>query len=211
MVSSSLATVGGVPPKRNRRRLTAVAVAAEPPLLEGTRAQLPLTSMSPLRYPGSKRKMVPAIRQLIDANEPPPKLLVEPFCGGASVSLGLLAQDAVERVMLADFDPLVAAFWHKATNGETLVKEMRKLEVTVEEWDRSRTMRPRCNRSNALKCLFLKAARVLVHALASAVAADTNEALRRGYGHQLRVMTDFVADRGPCDGRRATGSNRGSP
>lgn len=156
VVSSSLAAADGTPPKRNRRRLVAVADPAEPPLLDGTRAQLPLSSMSPLRYPGSKRKMVPAIRQLIDANEPPPELLVEPFCGGASVSLGLLAQDAVERVLLADLDPLVAAFWYEATtNGEALVKEMRKLDVTVAEWDRWRNMRPRCSRSKALKCLFL--------------------------------------------------------
>ncbi|PEG33544.1 hypothetical protein CQY20_30140 [Mycolicibacterium agri] len=118
--------------------------------------QLPLASMSPLRYPGSKRKMVPAIRQLIDANEPPPELFVEPFCGGASVSLGLLAQDAVERVLLADLDPLVAAFWYEVTTkGEALVKDMRKLEVTVDEWDRWRKMRPRSSRSKALKCLFL--------------------------------------------------------
>lgn len=155
-MSSSLAAVDGTPSKRSRRRLVAVTDLVEPPLLEGTRAQLSLSAMSPLRYPGSKRKMVPAIRQLIDANDPPPKLLVEPFCGGASVSLGLLAQDAVDRVLLADFDPLVAAFWSEATrNGEALVKDMRKLEVTVDEWDRWRNMRPRCNRSKALKCLFL--------------------------------------------------------
>lgn len=155
MVSSSLATVADIPLKRSRRGLTAVA-SVEPPLLEGTRAQLPLASMSPLRYPGSKRKIIPAIRQLIDANEPPPKLFVEPFCGGASVSLGLLAQDAVERVLLADFDPLVAAFWYEATtNGEALVKDMWKLEATVDEWDRWRKMRPRSSRTKALKCLFL--------------------------------------------------------
>lgn len=100
--------------------------------------------------------MVPAIRQLIDANEPPPKLLVEPFCGGASVSLGLLEQDAVERVLLADLDPLVSAFWYEATrHGEALVKDMRKLEVSVSEWDRWRNARPRSSRNRALKCLFL--------------------------------------------------------
>lgn len=100
--------------------------------------------------------MVSAIRQLIDANDPPPKLFVEPFCGGASVSLGLLAQDVVERVLLADLDPLVAAFWYEATaNGEALVKDMRKLEVSVAEWDRWRSTRPRSSRNKALKCLFL--------------------------------------------------------
>jgi DNA adenine methylase len=100
--------------------------------------------------------MLPALGQLIEANEPPPKLLVEPFCGGASVSLGLLAHDAVERVLLADLDPLIAAFWYEATaHGEALVKDMRKLEVTLAEWDRWRNLRPRSSRNKALKCLFL--------------------------------------------------------
>lgn len=131
-------------------------VSSPPPLLEGTKKPLRLASLSPLRYPGSKRKMIPAIRQLLERNEPPPALFVEPFCGGASVSLGLLELDAVERVLLADLDPLVSAFWREATtNGESLVKDMRKLEVTVSEWDRWRKMRPRSNRQRALKCLFL--------------------------------------------------------
>ena len=129
----------------------------------------------------------------------------EPFCGGASVSLGLLAQDAIERVMLADFDPLVAAFWHKATNGETLVKEMRKLEVTVEEWDRWRTMRPRCNRSNALKCLSRRPP-------SPGLCID----VRRRGGHQCgtpsRLRTSTAGNDGlrrrPRSVRRATGDGR---
>lgn len=126
------------------------------PLLQGTRRPLRLASLSPLRYPGSKRKMIPAIRQLIDANEPPPKFFVEPFCGGASVSLGLLELNAVERVLLADLDPMVSAFWREATaNGEGLVKDMRKQEVTVAQWDYWRRARPRSDRQLALKCLFL--------------------------------------------------------
>lgn len=126
------------------------------PLLEGTKLPLRLASLSPLRYPGSKRKMIPAIRQLIDGNVPQPKLFVEPFCGGASVSLGLLELGVVERVLLADLDPLVAAFWREATaNGEALVKDMRRLEVTVERWDYWRKARPRSDRQLALKCLFL--------------------------------------------------------
>lgn len=126
------------------------------PLLEGLRRPLRLASMSPLRYPGSKRKMIPAIRQLLDSNVPPPKLFVEPFCGGASVSLGLLELGAVDRVLLADLDPLVSAFWREATcNGEALVRDMRRLKVTVEQWDYWRRARPRSDRQLALKCLFL--------------------------------------------------------
>jgi len=42
-----------------------------------------------------------------------------------------------------------------------------------------------------------QAARALAHALASAIAADIDEALRRGYGDLLLVVTDFVTDPGP--------------
>lgn len=110
-----------------------------------------------LRYPGSKRRMIPAIRQLINENVPPPvKLLVEPFCGGSSVSLGLLETGTVERVLLADFDPLIAAFWQVALKDtDWLIKAMHKEPVTVERWDHWRATRPRGVRNRALKCLFL--------------------------------------------------------
>ena len=131
-------------------------VAASISLLTGERLPLRLASLSPLRYPGSKRKMLPAIRQLIDGNIPHPELFVEPFCGGASVSLGLLELDAVQRVLLADLDPLVAAFWQEATrDADGLIKEIRSLDVTVEQWDYWRRARPRSIRQLAVKCLFL--------------------------------------------------------
>jgi DNA adenine methylase len=128
----------------------------ERPLLTGRKRSLRWDSMSPLRYPGSKRKMLPAIRQLIEGNIPKPKLFVEPFCGGASVSLGLLEMNVVERVLLSDLDPLVASFWIEATtNAGRLIEDMFQEPVTVERWDYWRKTRPRSTRNLALKCLFL--------------------------------------------------------
>lgn len=146
LTEDDLRLLGGTPP----------AVGQEAPLLSGDHVPLRLASISPLRYPGSKRKMLPAIRQLIVDNVPRPELLVEPFCGGASVSLGLLEADAVERVFLADFDPLVAAFWQVATEDtDALVRAMRKESITIENWDRWRKYRPRTPLNRAMKCLFL--------------------------------------------------------
>jgi DNA adenine methylase len=131
-------------------------VAPGSKLLTGEKLPLRLASLSALRYPGSKRRMIPAIRQLINANTPEPELFVEPFCGGASAALGLLELGAVQRVMLADIDPLVVAFWRAATrDAEGLIKEFRRLDVTVEQWDYWRQARPRSVRQRALKCLFL--------------------------------------------------------
>lgn len=157
MDGAALAAAASPAPSASQRpQLTVVRQPADAPLLEGERLPLRLASLSPLRYPGSKRKMIPAIRQLLASNDPPAKLFVEPFCGGASVSLGLLELGAVETVLLADLDPLVSAFWREVTtNGEALVKDMRKLDVTVSEWDRWRRSKPRSDRQRALKCLFL--------------------------------------------------------
>jgi len=100
--------------------------------------------------------MLPAIRQLIDANVAEPESFVEPFCGGASVALGLLELGAVQRVLLADLDPLVVAFWRAATrDAERLIKDFRGLDVSVEAWDYWRQARPRSVRQLAFKCLFL--------------------------------------------------------
>lgn len=112
--------------------------------------------LSPLRYPGGKTRMVPALRSLITSNIPRPQLFIEPFAGGASVSLGLLQADEVERVLLADLDPLVAAFWKQAAyNADALIRAMRKEPVTVARWDYWRNRRPRAELQKALKCLFL--------------------------------------------------------
>lgn len=167
----------------------------EPPLLEGERRPLRLASLSPLRYPGSKRKMIPAIRQLIEANEPPPKLFVEPFCGGGSVSLGLLELDAVETVLLADLDPLVSAFWSEATkNGEALVKDMRKLDVTVDQWDYWRKVQPRSDRCRALKCLFLN--RTTFSGIVGSNAGPIGgRAQKSEYKIDCRFNKDALADR----------------
>lgn len=127
-----------------------------PHLLVGERIPRNYDAMSPLRYPGGKHRMVPALRALITANIPRPDLFVEPFAGGASVSLGLLHAGVVRRVLLADLDPLVASFWKQAAyNPDELIQAMHKEEVTIERWDYWRARRPRKEIQKALKCLFL--------------------------------------------------------
>jgi DNA adenine methylase len=143
-------------PAGRRPRLTLIADQHVPPLLTGERHPHRLDAMSPLRYPGSKRKMLPSIQQLIEGNIPRPKLLVEPFCGGASIALGLLEMDVVDTVLLADLDPLIAAFWHVVTtDAEWLIRAMYREPVTVERWEYWRRAKPKSLRNRALKCLFL--------------------------------------------------------
>nr|WP_285631672.1 DNA adenine methylase [Actinoallomurus iriomotensis] len=112
--------------------------------------------VSPLRYPGAKRQLFHALRTIISANVPPPRLLIEPFCGGATSALRLAGTGVVEHVILADADPLVAAFWHVAAfDTNWLVTAMKEEEVTIQRWDWWRLARPTTRRDRALKCLFL--------------------------------------------------------
>lgn len=112
--------------------------------------------LSPLRYPGSKRQLVAVIQRLITANIPPPILFVEPFCGGASISLRLLVGDQAQRTWLNDLDPLVYAFWRTAAFDTLwLIDAMHAEPVTIERWEYHRASVPRTLRDRALKCLFL--------------------------------------------------------
>ena len=89
--------------------------------------------LSPLRYPGGKTRFVPHLIRWFDGK----KFLrvVEPFCGGASVSLGLLDAGVVEAAVISDADSLVAAFWKQsAYNTEELCRRIVEEPVTVTRW-----------------------------------------------------------------------------
>jgi site-specific DNA-adenine methylase len=132
---------------------------------------------SPLRYPGAKSSLAPAIARVITSAKqsrevPEINLLVEPFAGGASASLRMIGEGIVDRILLADADPLVTAFWQAAADDtERLVDRMHDEwkryvrdggAAAVERWDYWRAWNPRPNMmphnrrlAAAMKCLFL--------------------------------------------------------
>jgi len=76
---------------------------------------------SPLRYPGGKTWLIPHIREWLRPMQPRPSLIVEPFCGGATVSLTAVFERLAERCLMVELDRDVAAFWHCALrHGEEL-------------------------------------------------------------------------------------------
>lgn len=94
-------------------------------------AQVP--QRSPLRYPGGKTWLVPHIRAWLGGLDPKPRLLIEPFGGGAIVSLTAVMEGLVERCLLAELDPDVAAFWKAALyHGPELCERIRAFEPTRE-------------------------------------------------------------------------------
>lgn len=140
----------------------AVASLARASLLQQRRASVAFLDrdevaiLSPLRYPGSKRRLANYIAHTLELNDLEPQLYVEPFAGGASVALQLLTEERVEQIILADLDPLVAAFWQTVFwDTEWLVHRVRRIAVTVRNWRHFHRAIPRTRRERAIACLFL--------------------------------------------------------
>ncbi len=90
--------------------------------------------LSPLRYPGGKTRFVPKLLGM-PLHRDGYHRVIEPFAGGASVSLGLLNAGVADHAVLTDADPLISSFWIAATEQtEGLIDFMMSEPVTVERW-----------------------------------------------------------------------------
>ncbi len=64
---------------------------------------------SPFRYPGGKTWFVPTARKWFDKNRG--KTLIEPFCGGAIISLTAVMEDWLDHAVMVELDEDVASVW----------------------------------------------------------------------------------------------------
>lgn len=86
---------------------------------------------SPLRYPGGKTWLIPHIREWLQQTHP--KILIEPFAGGAIVSLTAVMERLVNAAVMVEIDRDVAAFWRSALeSGATLRERISQFEPTLE-------------------------------------------------------------------------------
>ena len=91
--------------------------------------------LSPLRYPGSKIKLVKYLSKVLEFNHFEPKILVEPFVGGGSVFLNFIENGWVERVIIGDKDKLVFSFWKVLfENPQHLIKFVKKIKVNTKNF-----------------------------------------------------------------------------
>lgn len=112
--------------------------------------------LSPLRYPGGKRRLVAFITSALRLNGLHPSLFVEPFAGGASVALQLLSDGVVDKIGLVDKDPLVAAFWSTVFHdADWLISQIEVMDVSLARWIEYKESEPQTRRDRALTCLFL--------------------------------------------------------
>lgn len=114
------------------------------------------TILSPLRYPGAKRRLAGYIRRSLEINSLKPELFIEPFAGGASVSIQLLNDGMVEQIGIADKDPLISAFWKTAFfDSDWLIEQVESMPITLDRWKELKHETQIDRRSRAIACLFL--------------------------------------------------------
>ena len=112
--------------------------------------------LSPLRYPGSKRRLAAYVCQALELNSLQPSLYVEPFFGGGSVGIYLLQNEMAEKVIIMDLDPWVASFWHSVFfDTKWLVDRVMKTEITLDLWRQLKKSKPKSRREKAWACLYL--------------------------------------------------------
>lgn len=73
--------------------------------------------LSPFRYPGGKTWLVPVVREWFASMENSPRLLLEPFAGGAVIGLTAAAEGWVDQVRLVEIDDEISAVWKLTIHG----------------------------------------------------------------------------------------------
>lgn len=87
---------------------------------------------SPFRYPGGKTWFVPDLRRWLLGIKRP-KLLIEPFAGGAIAGLTAAFEGLADHVLLVEKDPLVASVWRTILGGdaEWLADRILRFELSI--------------------------------------------------------------------------------
>lgn len=83
-------------------------------------------SYSPFRYPGGKASWVPDVLAHWERHGLSPSVIVEPFCGGAGLSLRMLEEGHVKRAILSDKHEGIHIFWRLLVHGysDKIVQEL---------------------------------------------------------------------------------------
>ena len=117
-------------------------------------------NLSPLRYPGSKKKFACHFYKIIKHNQLNPTILVEPFVGGGNIFLNFLANKLVNRVIIADNDKLIYSFWKEVfLHPKRLISFVNKVKVDLPTFNKYKDIAINSSKHSlsvlAKACLFL--------------------------------------------------------
>jgi DNA adenine methylase len=118
-----------------------------------------VSQLSPFRYPGGKTWLVPEVRRWIAAIKRKPSVFVEPFAGGAIMSLTAASEGWADRVHMSDLDEDVASVWRtlfhgRASNVQWVCERIDEFDVTLENVREVIDGRARAAREKAFKALM---------------------------------------------------------
>jgi DNA adenine methylase len=95
--------------------------------------------ISPLRYPGGKAKLGPYFARILANQNITIQTYAEPYAGGAGAGLYLLSEGYVDKLLINDLNPGIAAFWRSLLNSaEEFIERVEAEDVTLEAWHRHR-------------------------------------------------------------------------
>ena len=111
--------------------------------------------LSPFRYPGGKSWFLKTARKWLTQQLVPPKVLIEPFAGGAGLSLAAVREGLVEKSFFSELDPDVAATWKTILNGEAkwLARQIRSFRISRKEVEKVLARTPVTPRRRAFRCI----------------------------------------------------------
>lgn len=94
-----------------------------------------LDELSPLRYPGSKRKFTPQLINILSYNCYNPDVIIEPFVGGGSVFLYLLSHGICKYAIISDKDEFIYSFWKVLFNySNYLIDYIKNVKVDLDNF-----------------------------------------------------------------------------
>ena len=98
-----------------------------------------MSYITPLRYPGGKRRLASVVMRLLDANGLRDIEYVEPYAGSSAIALALLFGEYASVVHINDLSRPVYAFWYSVLNDtDALCDRIQRVDVTIDEWHRQR-------------------------------------------------------------------------
>ncbi len=96
-------------------------------------------NISPLRYPGGKKKLTNFLVSILRLNSIDKGVYFEPFAGGAGAALNLLMMGHVRNIILNDADYNIFCFWQTIINNpETFIKQIKNVRITLSTWRRQK-------------------------------------------------------------------------
>lgn len=99
-----------------------------------------MVNPSPLRYPGGKYKIYKYISELVKYNNC--TNYIEPFGGGSAISIALLLNGVVNKVMINDYDYSVYCFWKSVLHDtEKFIKLIENTPIDINQWHIQKSIR----------------------------------------------------------------------